>query len=237
MINKWKKSEVAWLVFALLVVVGTIIYKHIIIKEIGLYSIISDLSAILGVIYVILIAKQERKAYLFGMGNVFLYALAVNKRGLYISTLYNLLYSLPILIYGYIHWGNLEKNNKDNVKEFSLREKILGMFLIIITTLGFAMFSKEVLGGTNVLADSVVSVCVCVAMFLMTQKYVEQWMLFIISNFMGIILFFPRSFEDMNNIDLFAMWTIYFINSIYGYINWKKTLAKEENIAVGVERE
>ncbi len=237
MINKWKKGEVVWLVFALIVVISAIVCKHIIVKEIGVYSIISDLSAILGVIYVILIAKQERKAYLFGMGNVFLYALAVNKKGLYISTLYNLLYSLPILIYGYVHWGKLEKNNKDSVKEFSLREKILGMFLIIITTIGFAMFSKEVLGGTNVLADSVVSVCVCVAMFLMTQKYVEQWMLFIISNFMGIILFFPRSFEDMNNIDLFAMWTIYFINSIYGYISWKKAIAKEGNTAVGDERE
>ena len=107
MINKWKKGEVAWLVFALIVIVGTIIYKHIIIRDMGFYLVVSDLSAILGVIYVILIAKQDRKAYLFGAGNVFLYAIAVNKKGLYISALYNLLYSLPILIYGYIHWGKL----------------------------------------------------------------------------------------------------------------------------------
>ena len=237
LVNKWKKGEIAWLIFAFLVVLATIVYKHIMVKEVGFYSIVSDVSALLGVIYVILIAKQDRKAYLFGMGNVFLYALAVNKKGLYISTLYNLLYSLPILIYGYIHWGKLEKNNNAAVKEFSLRERILGILLMIATTIGFAVFSKQILGGTNVLADSVVSVCVCVAMFLMTQKYVEQWMLFIISNFMGIILFFPKSFEDIYNIDLFAMWTIYFINSIYGYIIWKKAIVKEENIVAGDERE
>ena len=235
MVNKWKKGEIAWLVFALFVVIGTIVYKHFIVKDMGLYSIVSDVSAILGVIYVILIAKQERKAYLFGMGNVFLYAIAVNKKGLYISTLYNLLYSLPILIYGYIHWGKLEKDNNDNVKEFSLRERILGVLLMVVTVIGFATFSKQILGGENVLADSITSVCVCVAMFLLTQKYIEQWLLFIVSNFMGMILFLPRSFEDVNNIDLFAMWTIYFINSIYGYISWKKAIVKNNNIAVGDE--
>ena len=43
-------------------------------------------------------------------------------------------------------------------------------------------------------------------------------------------------FEDIYNIDLFAMWTIYFINSIYGYVIWKKAIVKEENIVAGDER-
>ena len=96
-----------------------------------------------------------------------------------------------------------------------------------VAVCGLAMFSKTFLGGENVFMDAIVSVTVCVATFLLARKYIEQWILFIISNFMGIILFFPKSLADMGSIDLFTMWCVYFINSFYGYISWKKSLKGE----------
>lgn len=228
MCKEWKKVEVAWLIFAIFAVLVAIVYKHITVLEgITPFVIASDISAVCGVIYVILAAKQNKKAYLFGVVNVVLYAVAVYGKGLYISAGYNLLYSFPILIYGYIHWGKLEETDA-GVKSFSIKQKIVGVCLMATAVIVLAIISKELLGGTNVWMDSVVSVCVCVATFLLTQKYIEQWFLFLISNFLGIILFFPKSFSDMGSVDLFVMWIVYFINSIYGYINWKKFLHRSE---------
>jgi len=225
MSKKWSIGEKTWLIIAILSVLTAIIYKHLsVVDNITPFIIASDLSAIFGVIYVICAAKQERKAYLFGIANVILYALAVYSKGLYISAAYNLLYSFPVMIYGYKYWGKIENEEGNGVKEFALKQRIIGIILMAIAVACLAMFSKTFLGGTNVWMDALVSVLVCVATFLLAKKYVEQWLLFIISNFIGIILFFPNSFEDMVSIDLFVMWVVYFINSFYGYIAWKRSL-------------
>lgn len=229
--KKWKGLEVAWLIVAVLSVLSAIIFKRISVVDNTpeFFKLASNLSAILGVVYVILAAKQERVAYLFGVANVVLYAIAVYNKGLYISTGYNLLYCLPVLIYGYIYWGKLEDSGNSGVKCFDIKQKALGVVLMSIAVIILALISEKVLGGSNVWLDSIVSVCVCVATFLLARKHIEQWILFIISNFMGIILFFPRSFADMESIDLFVMWVIYFLNSIYGYISWRKSLIEERD--------
>lgn len=228
--KSWRKCDIAWFVVAVTITLVSIIYKHIIVVgSMTPVALVSDISAIFGVIYVILIANQERKAYFFGMGNAILYAIAVYNKGLYLSAAYNLLYSFPVLIYGYVYWGKLSEKNDSKVKSFSISKRTFGTFLMIIFIICLALFSENVLNGTNAWNDSIVSVCVCVATFLMAKKYIEQWFLFTVSNLMGMILFFPKSSADFASIDLFVMWSVYFFNSIYGYILWKKSLKGVEN--------
>jgi len=187
----------------------------------------SDISAICGVIYVIGIAKQEKTAYIFGMVNVLLYALVVYNKGLYLSAAYNLFYSFPIYIYGYIYWRRLENKEDNGVKEFSVKQRILLVVGIIVLVSVLAFISNNLLGGNKALVDSMVSVLVCVATFLVAKKYIEQWVLFMIANFMGILLFLPNGTYGMESVDLLAMWSVYFINSIYGYFAWKSGTKKE----------
>ena len=228
--NRWNKLEIAWLILGVFIVIGAIIYKHLIVKDFSanLFLVLaSDLSAICGVIYVIGIAKQEKTAYLFGMANVLLYALVVFNKGLYLSATYNLFYSFPVYIYGFIYWSKLENKEDTGVKEFSNKQRILGVLAIITSVLAFAFISNKLLNGNKAIIDSTVSVLVCVATFLVAKKYIEQWFLFMISNFMGIILFLPNGTYGMESIDLLAMWSVYFINSIYGYFAWKQGAKKE----------
>ena len=223
--KKWDRVAVVCVGFS-------IILKHMVVNDDVtpvFFTIASDLSAILGVIYVICIARQERLAYLFGIGNVILYALAVYNKGLYLSAAYNLVYSFPVLIYGYIYWGRPENTGTSGVKKFSNKNRVIGIILMFFAVIGLALVSENFLGGNDVWLDSIVSVCVCVATFLLARKYIEQWFLFIISNFMGIVLFFPSSLSDFGSIDLFTMWVVYFINSIYGYVSWRKSLLKEND--------
>jgi len=226
----WNKLEIAWLILGVFIVIGAIIYKHLIIRDFTadlFFVLASDISAICGVIYVIGIAKQEKTAYIFGMANVLLYALVVYNKGLYLSATYNLFYSFPIYIYGYMYWSKLENKEDSGVKEFSTKQRILLVIGIIALVSAFAFISNNLLGGNNAIVDSIVSVLVCVATFLVAKKYIEQWVLFMISNFMGIILFLPNGTHGMESIDLLAMWSVYFINSIYGYFAWKSGTKKE----------
>jgi len=227
---KWKIGEKVWLAVSLgIILVGICLRNMYVGVDVSrwYFTLASDFAALFGVTYVFCIAKQERIAYLFGILNVILYAFVMFQKNIYISAAYNILYSLPVLIYGVIYWGKVEDSENSGVKYLTKFQKILTFCLCIFLMVAFALLSKFVLNGENVVLDAIVSVSACVATFLMAKKYMEQWMLFIIANFFGVLLFVQVSFQDLSNIELLLMWCIYLINSIYGMFNWKKNYARE----------
>jgi len=227
---KWKIGEKIWLIASLCIILVGICLRNLYFgfnHATWYFTIASDLAALFGVTYVFCVAKQERVAYLFGVMNVILYAFVMFQKNIYISSAYNILYSLPVLIYGFLYWGKVADSENGGVKYLTKLQKILTFCLCVILMIGFALLSKFVLHGENVVLDSIVSISACVATFLMAKKYMEQWILFVIANFFGVLLFVQVNFQDMSNIELLLMWCIYLINSIYGWINWKKNYERE----------
>ncbi|MBP3284114.1 MAG: nicotinamide mononucleotide transporter [Clostridia bacterium] len=227
---KWKRMEKIWLIASLLIILAGILVRNLYLGfDISkwYYTVASDLAALFGVTYVFCIAKQERFAYLFGVLNVILYAFVMFQKSIYISAAYNILYSLPVLIYGFIYWGKVQDSQNSGVKYLTRPQKIFTFCLCVVLMVGFALLSKFVLKGENVVLDAIVSVSACVATFLMAKKYMEQWILFIIANFFGVLLFLQVNFHDVSNIELLLMWCIYFVNSIYGAVHWKNNYGKE----------
>lgn len=225
--TEWSKFDKIWLFFSILLIIFATIYKFLfIINENSniVLEIMSCIVAVCGVTYVLGIAKQARYAYFFGISNVILYSIVCYSKGLYISSLYNIFYSFPVMVYGYINWRSVKDSFK--VKVFSNRKRIILAISMIFAVFAFAFISKNIFGGSNVLLDAIVSVCACVATFLMAKRYIEQWHLFIIANFFGVILFLVINFGNMMNVELLMMWSIYLVNSIYGMKEWKKTLNK-----------
>lgn len=225
--TKWSKYDKLWVVFSIALILLGSIYKFLFIVNSDsniLLEIISGVLAICGVTYVFGIAKQSKFAYFFGIANVILYAVVCYSKGLYISMCYNLLYSFPVMIYGYINWGRVGNEENDGIKSLSKSGKVVLVLSMVLAVCAFACFSKNVLNGSNVILDAIVSVCICVATFLMAKKYIEQWPLFIIANFFGLIMFLTINFNNMQDIELLIMWAIYLINSFYGMFAWKKTL-------------
>lgn len=222
--TKWRIGEKVWLIASLCIILAGVCLRNLYFGfdvERWSFTIASDLAALFGVTYVFCIAKQARIAYLFGILNVLLYAFVMFNKSIYISAIYNLFYSFPVLIYGFFYWGKAENGG---VKSLAKKQKIFIVCLCGILIVGLALLSKFVFSGKNVILDSIVSVSVCVATFLMAKKYVEQWILFIVANFFGVLLFVQVNFQSMANIELLMMWCIYLINSIYGAICWRKEI-------------
>lgn len=229
--TKWSKYDKLWLIISILLIVLASCYKFLFIIDENsniLVEVMSAVLAVFGVTYVFGIAKQTRIAYFFGIGNVILYSIVCYTKGLYISSLYNILYSFPVMIYGYINWGRVGKDNELDVKAFSTKTRVILGALMVIAVGIFAFISKKLFGGSNVILDATVSVSVCVATFLMAKKYIEQWYLFIIANFFGVIMFVTINFGNMNDVELLLMWSIYLINSFYGMFAWRKTFKEKD---------
>ena len=78
------------------------------------------------------------------------------------------------------------------------------------------------MGGNQVILDSITSVLGYIGIYLMSNKYIEQWSVWIIANLSNVILWIMLTIENMTNLPVFLMWMIYFINSVYGYLLWRK---------------
>lgn len=229
--TKWSKYDKLWMAFSVILILFGSIYKFLFILNSNsniFIEIISGVLAVCGVTYVFGIAKQSKFAYFFGIANVILYAIVCYSKELYLSMSYNLFYSFPILIYGYINWSRETDGGNIEIKSLSKLGRIILGGTMFVAVCAFAIISENFFNGSNAWLDAIVSVSVCVATFLMTKKYIEQWVLFIISDFFGLVMFIVINFNNMNDVELLIMWAIYLINSIYGMFAWRKTL-KEQN--------
>lgn len=179
------------------------------------------ISSLCGVIYSLLVAKNNKYALYFGIINVSCYGFVLFIEKTYGGFIYNVLYSLPMLIYGAYNWHK-SKNKKDNgVKSLNHKTKLILLFFIILSIYMYSLV-LSFFGSENILLDSITSVLGYVGIYLLSNKYIEQWNIWIVSNFLNFILWIILAREDISNLPLVFMWSIYLINSIYGYINWNK---------------
>lgn len=186
-------------------------------------TLILGVSSLCGVIYSLLVAKNVKWSLIFGIVNVSTYGIILLNQNLFGGFIYNVLYSLPMLLYGFYNWNKASKKDDDGIKSLSLDVKIFGSILIILIIYICALV-LSFMGSENVILDSSSSVLGYVGIYLLTNKYVEQWNIWIISDAINVILWVILSIKDPNNTSLAIMWSIYFINSFYGYISWNKSL-------------
>jgi len=212
-VKKWSKFEIIWFIFVTALITLTVTIKS--------NGVVSNLASIFGVIGTFLIAKQTRLAYIFTTINALLYGWVVYKNGMYGSAIYNFLYNFPMQIYGIIYWTKSANKGDLGIKTVALKTKIISTVILTII-ICITMIILDKLGGSYVLWDSIIMVLSYVAVFLMTNKYMEQWLVWIIVNVSGTIMWGMQTIQDLNNLGLLVMWAIFLCNSIYGFINWRK---------------
>jgi len=135
----------------------------------------------------------------------------------------NLFYTL-MSIYGWWNWSRKE-NDVVTVKisKFSFEDlpkaSLIFFFIIFISYFLHDYFNTDL--GTFASVDIFTSGIFVTAMWLMANKKLENWILWIIGNVITIPLYFGS-----DKIILSVQYIIFTILAIQGYIQWKKSLSK-----------
>ena len=138
----------------------------------------------------------------------------------------------------------------NKIKEFftdwSWKEKAWLAFVLIVQTVAWAIQKESlfmlvmtltsslnlVLGAKGKVAglpfmDSLTTVVSVVASFLYLLRFSEQWAMWAIVNALSIVMWIMVFMQgDSSALLIIIMKTINFINSTYGFLNWRK-IAKE----------
>lgn len=202
----------------LTVTIFTIYFTLIDTLNTKLYLIVDALTAITGVICVVLCAKGKKSQYAFGFINITGYIIIALINKYYGEVMLNAFYYLPSQFIGYYIWNkNINKKTK-NVKGKKLNLKQTLIFLSLSFVLVFIYnFILKTLGGYQPFLDSISTIFSIFANILMLLRYREQWILWIIINIVTVIMWILAKDAIM-----ITMWSIYLINAFYGYFNWTK---------------
>lgn len=215
----WSLAEKAWLFFVLLVqTIAWIINRETVFMLI--MTLTSSLNLVLG-------AKGKIAGLYFAIINSALYAINCLRIPLYGEVMYNLLYSIPVSAIAIYTWKkNVSKDGDVKFRTMTSRTIITTAFITIFGVLGYMQLLKW-MGGNLPFMDSLTTVVSVVASFLYLLRYSEQWAMWAIVNALSIIMWVMVFMQgDSSAVLIIIMKTINFINSTYGFINWRKIAQK-----------
>ena len=220
-------SAYDWLLIAG-VVASNIIYSILS----GNVDVVGSVAGIAGVLCVVLVAKGSIWNYVFGLVNVSMYAYISYKASIFGDAALNALYYLPMQFIGWWQWrkrgASLSSSEASgnavqvNARRFSLKQRMVLAFGCVAAVIACG-FLLEHLGDPQPFKDSATTVLSIVAQALMALAFMEQWVLWIITNIISVIMWAVCVARGEAHAALMViMWSFYLLNSINGLRVWLK---------------
>ena len=197
----------------------------------GSVDIVGSVAGIAGVLCVVLVAKGSIWNYLFGIVNVSMYAYISYKAALYGDAALNALYYVPMQFIGWWQWRKRgaavsadESSDGVQVKarrfNWTQRAVLFAGCAAAVIAVGFVL---RHFGDPQPFKDSTTTVLSIVAQALMALAFMEQWVLWIITNIVSVVMWSICVYRGEPHASLMViMWSFYLLNSVNGLRVWLK---------------
>lgn len=214
-LKDWSAYEIIWLV-AFMLVAG--------IAEIVCNDSIFGYSVFLsGVLCVLLAARGDILTFAFGIYNTLGYAFIAYQSGLFGEMGLNLFFFLPMNVIGLLAWKRNLSDKRVEMRGLDAKrtiELLMGCAAGILL-LGWALACIP--GQNSPLIDASTNVLSIIATVLMTLRYREQWILYIILDGSTVLMWVLRLAAGAPDAGIMVVtWCAYLVNAFYGYIIWSK---------------
>ena len=208
------------------VIVSNIVYS-VLSKDVDL---VGSIAAVAGVLCVVLVAKGSIWNYVFGVVNVSLYAYISYKASLYGDAGLNALYYFPMQFIGWYQWrkrgaamSKVEAGDRPvqvTARRFNWKQRGL-LFVGCAAAVVAGGFLLKYVGDPQPFKDSTTTVLSIVAQALMALAFMEQWILWIITNVVSVVMWcICAARGDAHASVMVIMWIFYLMNSLNGLRVW-----------------
>ena len=186
-------------------------------------NILLEITAVLFGIASVLFAKKENIwVYPTGIVSTAIYVYICFKFVLYGDLIINIYYSM-MSIYGWYMWTKVIEGHHIEITTLSKKDavKAFGIFFstaifVVIIYLYFNRFNR-----ITDYFDTFTTGVFFAAMWLMANKKIEHWLLWIAGNIISIPLYFIKGLGFTG-----LQFMIFLLIAIFGYLEWKKHLNK-----------
>ena len=205
----------------------------------GNVDVVGSVAGIAGVLCVVLVAKGSIWNYLFGIVNVSMYAYISYKASLYGDAALNALYYVPMQFIGWWQWrkrgaavSEAESGGEGvqvKARRFSWAQRavLFTCCTVAVVAVGFVL---KHFGDPQPFKDSTTTVLSIVAQALMALAFMEQWVLWIITNVVSVVMWcICVARGEAHAAVMVIMWSFYLLNSLNGLRVWLR-LSKPDDI-------
>ncbi|MFN8309044.1 MAG: nicotinamide riboside transporter PnuC [Chitinophagales bacterium] len=169
---------------------------------------------VLNLAYLLLILKEVRFGWCFGIAGSALFVYANIRQQLFMDALLNSYYVLAGF-YGFYKW---KKDTTDiAVRQWGNAKTMLAVFLCSASGLGMGWLFAQKTGSNWSLADGVVTLLSFLATWMTARKYLENWLVWLVANPLAMVLYYYKG--GILYPLLFAFYTIL---AAMGYYSWRK---------------
>lgn len=185
---------------------------------------IEIIGAVFGLLYLYYEYKADSRMWPTGIIMSLFYTFVFIHATFYAFACINVYYILAG-IYGWIKWHKPEKSKTNIGLRRTPTRLFLPLTIAAFIIFGIIMCILKIYTDSQVIyGDSFVTTISIVAMWMLAQKYVEQWLLLIVINVVSVFLYL---YQDLYPTSI--MYLTYSIVSVFGYIRWKRMATQKIN--------
>ena len=195
------------------------------------FDIIGTISSIAGIICVVLCVNGSIVNYLFGLINVTLSAYICYKSQLWGAAALNGLYYTPMQFIGFFQWRKRLQSGQSTIvvpRKMDSRGRYITAAITVVAIVACSLILVK-FGDAQPWQDGASTMLCVVAMILMVRAYMEQWVPWNLSNALFLAMWVALLVKgEPHSGPMVIMWSFYLINSIRGWIEWKKMVDRQE---------
>lgn len=183
------------------------------------YSLLEVGGVFFGLISVIFAKKESILVFPTGIISVLIYMYLTFQTGLYADMAINGYYFV-MSIYGWYYWSRKDRAQEPTPVSVNTRKE--WFWTIALLLISFIILQQILIHLTDSdvpSIDALTTAIFFVGMQLMAKKKIENWIAWIIGDFISIPLYFYKGLILTS-----FQFLIFFILAIAGYLSWRKTL-------------
>jgi nicotinamide mononucleotide transporter len=182
-------------------------------------------AAILGFIYVYLIATEKSVGWIFGIASAFLYAMFFYRMDTWGLFSQQIAY-VVLGFYGLVTWSDQKealpiRTIGKTIWKWVLISFLFGLgFVFLMKLVGASKNNSSIVATGRELLDAQFFVFSLLATWLTTRKVLENWLVWIVVNIVGVIWFSTEHWWSTA-----ILYFAYLLLAINGFRKWKKQLS------------
>lgn len=174
-----------------------------------------------GIVNIYLLTRCSLWNWFFGILTVSLYAIIFFNIKLYADMSLQAVF-LFFQFYGLYQWCYGSNENKPNAMQMlSLSTCLTLVIVAIILFGGISFILKHNTDSTTVYADAMITALSLIAQWMMSKKYLQHWILWIIIDVISINLYISKSLYLTS-----LLYLTFMLLCFKGYYQWRQTLNK-----------
>ena len=189
-------------------------------SEIMIFNL-ESIAVLFSILYAILVARENIWCWAAAIISVSLYIFICYEAKLYAETGLQFFYLIMAVI-GFLFWKVSADKKQLNIKELSIGNHALILFVGIVFTLVLGYILTIYTQAKLPLLDSFTTVFSIIATFMVIKKILENWLYFIAIDLVSIYLYYSRDLQQTA-----MLFVLYMIIACIGYYNWIRLMEKD----------